>query len=182
MVVKKKTYILGMAKSPLQVAKGSYNEIADKYTKAIKPGPSRSLELDFFRLVYAAKELRAKGYEVHAYMMVTTDILVKKVEQWREKYEVEEYLVNIVSAALTEDEIKYLVEEKENNRTANTPHSMNKETNAKADYGKTLIESKLKAHIEVNHSKEEYIEDLKNMPFQIGWDYCRVVENLIMNS
>lgn len=167
----KKTYVLGMAKSSLQLEKGSYGGVADK----MNPGTLRNLELDFLRLAYATKELQTRGHEVYAYLMVSTDIVAQKVQIWAEKYEAGENLINIVSAALTEDEIKYLIEEKENNRTANTPHSINKETNAKADYGKSLIESKLKAHIEEKHGEIEAPMEVKSMPFMIKWDYFREI-------
>ena len=54
----KKTYILGMAKSPLQVEKGAYGGKADDFVKYLKRGSQRSLELDYLRLVYAAKDLQ----------------------------------------------------------------------------------------------------------------------------
>lgn len=175
-VMNKKTYILGMAKSPLQVEKGLFGGVADKYTKSIKPGSSRSLELDFLRLVYATKELMRGGHEVHAYLMVTTDVIVEKIEKWRKKYEVEKGLVNIESASLNKDDIKNIVEEKNNNKTANTPTSENRIEGAKADNGRDIIEKKLKIHIEKNHGEPENNEEVKEMPFQIKWDYFREVK------
>ena len=100
-----KNFILGMAKSPLQVKRGAYNGIADENAKPIKAGSSRSLELDFLRLVYATKELRLKGYNVNSYLMVTTLEVIKLVERWSKKYDVEKDVVTILHADLMEDEL-----------------------------------------------------------------------------
>ncbi len=52
-----KTYILGMAKSPLQLTKGTFNSIeGGAFSRTIKPGSSRSLELDFFGLFMPQKK------------------------------------------------------------------------------------------------------------------------------
>jgi hypothetical protein len=169
-----KTYILGMAKSPLKVDKGSYNGIADGFAKSIQSGPARSLELDFLRLVYAASTLRSKGHTVHAYLMVTTPQIVEMVDNWEKKYQAEG-LVTVRHPELTKKEIDNLVSEKTKNRTANTPFSVNKETNARADQGRNLIEEKLVAYIEAKHGVGESIKKEKEMPFQVRWDYCRVM-------
>jgi hypothetical protein len=169
-----KTYILGMAKSPLKVDKGSYNGIADGFAKSIQSGPARSLELDFLRLVYAASTLRSKGHTVHAYLMVTTPQIVATVKNWESKYEAEG-LVNILDADLKQDEIEILVSEKTKNRAANTPYSVNKKTKARADQGRDLIEKKLIDYIEAEHGVGETVDKGNEMPFQIRWDYCRVL-------
>jgi len=168
------TYILGMAKSPLQVKKGQYNGIADDYAKALNPGSARSLELDFLRLVYAKKELSSKGHEVFAYLMVTTEEVANTVHKWRKKYELEEDYVKILDASLNEDDIRELLAEKIKNKTAN--HSKNndeeKKDEAKADVGKEMIEKKLVSHIEKFHCNRETA--IKSMPFGVNWDYCGI--------
>lgn len=173
----KKTYILGMAKSPLQLEIGSFGGIANDFSKPISPGPLRNLELDFLRLVYVAKDLISKGNIVFAYLMVTTEIVKDKVENWRKKYEVEENLVHIVSADLNKDEIKTLVKEKKKNRISNTTKFINENEGAMADNGRDIIEEKLKNYIEKKHGKEGNIEFVYEKPFQINWDYCRVIHD-----
>lgn len=169
-----KIYILGMAKSAIQVEKGSFGGIANGFTKSISPGPLRNLELDFLRLVYVAKELISKGNVVHSYLMVTTEIVKGKVENWREKYQVDKNLVNIVSANLSVDEIMVLVNEKKKNRISNTVKSTQGNEGALANKGRVLIEKKLSDYIEKSHGKGELIISVKEKPFQINWDYCRV--------
>ncbi len=166
-----KTYILGMAKSPLQVTKGQYNGIADTFAKPLSPGPSRSLELDFLRLVYATKELRAAKNEVHSYLMVTTPEVVKYAENWLKKYKAER-VVNIISADLSQNEIEELVKEKMKNQKANISNAKDKELNARADIGKNIIEDKLKKYIESNHKNEIIAPLVEELPFWIKWDYC----------
>jgi hypothetical protein len=171
-----KTYILGMAKSPLQLTKGTFNSIeGDAFSRTIKPGSSRSLELDFLRLVYAAKELGAKGHKVITYLMVATPEVVEKVQKWKEKYEVGEGIVHVVNASLNQAEIRQLIEEKAKNKNANTSNARNKEVNARADVGKGILEDKLRDCIELKHGKREVIQERKEMPFQINWDYCCVL-------
>jgi hypothetical protein len=168
-----KTYILGMAKSPLQVKKGQYNGIADEFAKPLKPGSARSLELDFLRLVYAKKELSSKGQEVHAYLMVTTEEVVNAVKNWMVKYDAEG-IVNI-QAAFSEDDtehIEKLIAEKKQNQLGNVFKEKNNK--AKADIGKDLVEERLKSLIENKHGKGDVIKDVKEMPFRINWDYCWV--------
>lgn len=177
MIEEKKRYILGMAKSALQVEKGSYYGIADDFVKSISPGSLRNLELDFLRLVYAAKELNSKGNIVFAYLMVTTEIVKEKIENWKKKYEVEENLVHIVSADLNENEIKTLVEEKKKNRISNTTKFINENDGAIADKGRDIIEEKLKSHIEKKHGKKGSIELVYEKPFKINWDYCGILVN-----
>lgn len=171
-----RTYILGMAKSPLQVSKGSYEGLADDFARKINPGSSRSLELDFLRLVYSAKELIKKGHEVEAFLMVTTPEIVETVIQWRVKYEVEDSIVNIMHAELNQKEIQILVNEKTRNKSSNTPTAKNKKTNSRADSGRKILEQKLAYQIEKKHGKGELIKTRKKMPYQINWDYCRVLK------
>jgi hypothetical protein len=175
MIEEKKSYILGMAKSALQVEKGSYDGIADDFIKKISPGPLRNLELDFLRLVYAAKELKSKVNIVFAYLMVTTYKVKEKVENWRRKYEVEDNLVHIICADLNIDEIKVLVEEKIKNRISNTTKSIDENDGAKANKGRNILEGRLKSHIEKTHRKVELINSINEKPFKIDWDYCRVI-------
>ena len=172
-----KTYILGMAKSTLQVSKGQYNGIADAYSKSPNPGPLRNLELDFLRLVYATKELLVKGHKVISYLMVATPEIEVKVIKWKEKYEVENDIVNIICASLNKNEIMQLIEEKTKNKNANTPDSINKEVNARADKSKGILEEKLKIFIEQKHENGKVIQERMKMPFQIYWDYCAVKED-----
>ena len=170
----KKKYILGMAKSHLEVEKGDHNGIADAFAKSINPGSSRSLELDFLRLGYAATKLQSEDNEVFAYLMVTTSRMVEKVIKWRDKYCLSEDAVHIVDASLDEEEIRLLVEEKSKNSEANTPKAVDKTKNAQANYSKELIESKLQAFIEKQHADENNHVVINEQPFKVDWDYCKV--------
>ena len=177
-----KTYILGMAKSPLQLKKGQFNGIADEFAKPLKPGSARSLELDFLRLVYAKKELSSKGHVVHAYLMVTTEEVVNAVDKWRKKYELEENYINILHASLNEDEIRELLAEKIKNKTANglkekkkAKKEEAKKEEAKADFGRDTIEGKLISHIKGIHGNIEVVTAIKSMPFGVNWDYFGMV-------
>jgi hypothetical protein len=172
----KKTYILGMVKSPLKVTKGDFNGVADAFTRSINPGPSRSLELDFLRLVYSSKQLRSEGYSVNTYFMVTTELVKKSVKTWMDKYGVDETMVNIVIAPLNNEEVRQLVEEKKRNQKGINTGSKDKKENAKADNGKNILESKLKEYIEKKFCEAQLIQNEKEMPFQINWDYCKLIE------
>lgn len=59
-------HVLGMAKSHLDL-KGA-------------KGPK--LELDFLRLVYAVKELRARGDQANGYLLVMEEDIASRVKSW----------------------------------------------------------------------------------------------------
>jgi arsenate reductase-like glutaredoxin family protein len=101
--------------------------------------------------------------------MVTTLEVIRLVERWSKKYDVEKDVVTILHADLKEDELKLLLDEKVKNRKANTADEKKEKTYARADKGKQILEEKLKNHIESEYKNVK--QKTTNMPFQISWDY-----------
>jgi len=91
-------HVLGMAKSNLDLkgAKGS------------------KLELDFLRLVYTVKELRARGDRAKGYLIVMEKGIATRVDSWIEKYQAGDTVV-IEVAELSSDEREALKAEKKSN-------------------------------------------------------------------
>ena len=82
--------IIGMAKSNLDLRGAK--------------GPK--LELDFLRLVYAVKEAKRENQETKAYLLVMTEKIKNRVNEWAKKYNAEG-LVETIVLDLSEDEQRW---------------------------------------------------------------------------
>jgi len=72
------------------------------------------LELDYLRLVYAAKEHKRKGLDSGAFLLVMTPEIANRVETWNKKYDAEG-VVNVVTAIMSVSQKEAMSEEKKNN-------------------------------------------------------------------
>lgn len=149
-------HILGMSKSHLDL-KGA-------------KGPK--LELDFLRLVYVVKELRARGDHAKGYLLVMEKDIATRAKSWIEKYQAGD-TVAIGIAELSPDDREALETEKKSNITGMIAGSLGSivGNQSNAVLGKQLGEDALKSLIMSKESEVQEIKDESVFPFDIRWDF-----------
>jgi len=149
-------HVLGMAKSHLD----------------LKGAKRPKLELDFLRLVYAVKELRARGDQAKGYLLVMEKEIATRAESWIEKYQAGDAVV-IEVAGLSPDEREALEAEKKSNIAGMVAGSLGSTVGnqSNAVLGKHLGEDALRNLI---MSKEPGVQEMKDesaFPLRIRWDF-----------
>lgn len=157
-------HIFGMAKSHLDTVGGK----------------SRSLELDFLRLLYAVEHHNRLDDSAHGYLVVLDDAVAQRVASWLQKYDAEA-AVTCVTCRLGESELAALREEKVRNAAGARrvrAESVAAVTNeSSAELGRSLGERELKVVIQ---AAEPFVQEThlrgNKLPFGIQWDFYGTVE------
>jgi hypothetical protein len=156
----RKLYIVGMAKSSLN----------------LKGGKLRNLELDYLRLIQASQNCKYPN-KIIPYLLVWNEKIKKVIEnKWNKKYKVGDGKIFIFTFDEKDSAVnKSILQEKENNKKGITENSKelsgasySKET--LENYLKNLIESRLK---DINTYKKK--EKSKKELIDINWDYFEVI-------
>ena len=149
-------HILGMAKSNLDL-------------NGVKP---IKLELDFLRLVYAVKELRAKGEDAQGYLLIMTETIEQRTRVWARKYDAEDTVI-VVRLELSDDQLARRRDEVTANIQAmvDVVQGRGSREGADARFGRDLGENALAALIESRETKVVRKSDQARFPFGIRWDY-----------
>ncbi|MEL6133200.1 MAG: hypothetical protein AAFR59_07510 [Bacteroidota bacterium] len=140
---------LGMTKSNLDL-------------KGVKP---IKLELDFLRMVYFIERYE----EIQCgYLVVTTEQIRTRVNGWKQKYDIDDAIIQIHCVSLTTQEIQDLQQEKKANNRVMRQKVGSPNTASLATQGKNLMESKLQEIIE---DKEQTRACESFLLKGIHWDY-----------
>ena len=150
-------HVLGMSKSHLDL----------KGAKAPK------LELDFLRLVYAVKHLRARGGCANGYLIVMTKDICKRANSWIKKYEVCDNTIVIDVAELSTDDRKALEAEKKSNIAGMVAGSLGGTVGnqSNAVLGKQFGEDALRKLIMRQEPGVQEKKDEGEFPLGIRWDF-----------
>ncbi len=154
-------HILGMAKSNLDL-------------NGVKP---IKLELDFLRLAYAVKELRAKGESAQGYLLVMTETIEQRTRAWACKYDTGDTVI-VVRPELSDDQLARRRDEVTDNIQAmvDVVQGRGSGEGADASFGRDLGESALAALIESREAQVVRESDQAQFPFSIRWDYYGINE------
>jgi len=149
-------HVLGMAKSHLDL-KGA-------------KGPK--LELDFLRLVYTVKELRARGDQAKGYLTVMEKGIATRVDSWIEKYQAGDTVV-VEVAGLSADEREALKAEKKRNVAGMIAGSLGSTVGnqSNAELGKRAGEDALRRLVISREPGVQEIKDEGVFPLGIRWDF-----------
>lgn len=155
-------HVLGMAKSHL-------NLIGAKREK---------LELDYLRLVYAVKDIRARGEDAQGYLVVLDEDIASRVRQWETKYGAQG-CVAMVAARLSDHVMDKVKEEKRKNRVGMIAGATGAKVagRSSADFSKTAAEDVLREKICELEPYVEAVDDKKKSPFGVRWDFYGVVKH-----
>jgi len=153
-------HIFGMAKSNLDL-KGA-------------KGPK--LELDYLRLVYAAKEHKRKGLDSGAFLLVMTPEIANRVETWNKKYDAEG-VVNVVTAIMSVSQKEAMSEEKKNNIQGMVAGTTGGTVSGRSDakVGKEIGESQLRRAIMEEYPEVKEIREESKFPYAVRWDFYGVI-------
>jgi len=149
-------HVLGMAKSHFDL-KGA-------------KGPK--LELDFLRLVYTVKELRARGHGAIGYLLVMEKVIATRIDYWIKKYQAGDTVV-IEVAELSSDEQEVLQAEKKSNVAGMIAGSLGRTVGKRsnAELGKQVGEGALRSLVMSREPGVKEIKDESTFPFGIRWDF-----------
>lgn len=137
----------------------------------LKSGQSKSLELDYLRILYAMQKLGKD--KVKGYFMVGGDNIRKRMITWDIKYKAEGCIAVLVPK-LTSREKELIRKEKAKNAKGISGKNAKE---AAANKSEKLFEDKLVAAISQIYPKAKRISDTKYFPFGIRWDYCAKVDS-----
>jgi len=153
-------HIFGMAKSNLDL-KGA-------------KGPK--LELDYLRLIYAAKEHKRKGFDSDAFLLVMTPEIANRVQTWNSKYDADG-VVNVVTANMSITQKEALSKEKKNNIHGMVAGTTGRIVAGRSDakVGKEIGESQLRAAIMKKYPEVKEITKEAEFPYAVLWDFYGVV-------
>ena len=155
-------HVLGMAKSHLNL-KGAKRE---------------KLELDYLRLVYAVKDLRARGDDAQGYLVVLDENLASRLRRWGNSYEAQG-CVTVVLAHLSEQVMDKVKDEKRKNRAGMVAGATGARVGGRssAAFSKATVEDVLKMKICELEPNVEAVDDKKKSPCGIRWDFYGVVKD-----
>lgn len=154
-------HVLGMSKSNLDL-KGA-------------KGPK--LELDYLRLVYAAKELQRLGEGSATYLCVMTSEIEQRISVWARKYDAQGVVTVVVPPSDAIDRNR-LSEEKRNNIDGMIEGTMGASSGGKSDasYGRDAGEEYLRLTILSEHPGLVESQDKREFPFNVNWDFYGVYD------
>ena len=149
-------HVLGMSKSNLDL-KGA-------------KGPK--LELDYLRLVYAAKEFKKRGEHSVQYLCVMTAEISQRISVWAKKYEAEGIVKVIVPPSGAIDRNR-LSEEKRNNMDGMIEGTVGTSSGGKSDasYGRDAGEDYLRLIVLSEHAGLVECQEKRDFPFKVNWDF-----------
>lgn len=159
MTSSRQLHVLGMAKSSLDLRGAK--------------GPK--LELDFLRLAYVVREIRAAGGNAVGYLAVLDSKVAATASTWIEKYHSGDAVVVLVCELGMLDH-EMLMSEKSDNALGFLPDPGIRNLERKlaiADLGKELGERALQRAIEERHPR---IISFPKPPFGIKWDYYGILQ------
>jgi hypothetical protein len=146
-------HVLGMAKSFLDL-------------KGCK-GPK--LELDFFKLVYAASVIRSKGEHAYGYLLALNQSVYDRAHAWIAKYQTGD-TVMILLATPDPEELALLAAEKIRNALGMLPDAVGA-GDALASVGEELGEGALAKEIRRLHPAVQQVTDRRQFPQGVRWDF-----------
>ena len=154
-------HVLGMAKSHLNL-NGAKRE---------------KLELDYLRLAYAVKDIRAQGKDAQGYLVVLDGDLASRIHLWESNYKAQG-CVTVVLAHLADQVMDKVKDEKRKNRAGMVAGTTDAKVGGRssATFSKATVEDVLRMKICELEPNVEAVDDKKKSPCGVRWDFYGVVK------
>jgi hypothetical protein len=135
------------------------------------------LELDYLRLVYTVKDLRAQGESAQGYLVVLDEDLASRARRWESSYKAQE-CVTVVLAHLPEQVMEKVKDEKRKNRAGMVSGATGAKAGGRSSttFSKATAEDVLRTKICELEPNVEAVDDKKKFPCGIRWDFYGVVK------
>ena len=155
-------HVLGMARSHLNL-NGAKRE---------------KLELDYLRLTYAVKDLRAQGKDAQGYLVVLDGDSASRIHLWESNYKAQG-CVTVVLAHLEDQVMDKVKDEKRKNKAGMGagPTGAKIGGRSSATFSKATVEDVLRMKICELEPNVEAVDDKKKFPCGVRWDFYGVVKD-----